>query len=227
MVKVPRVAKARVPAYFKVKIPAATKVTVPAVAITNEVKTLLPPRSRSRGCRHHRSQVPCCHQGQGPAVAITNEAKVLLLPRSKSCCCHHHRGQVTSKFPKKLLQSSPQSPLKAPKVPNSHSPQALKTAIYRNHLGEAPTTPEVNVSDVSAEGKVPEATAPAPTEVPPGGNPAPTIFLVQPDTRPGTRTYADYESINECMEGVCKIYEEQLNMTNPNTPHHLRCQSIV
>uniref|UniRef100_A0A2I3HZZ6 Enhancer of rudimentary homolog n=1 Tax=Nomascus leucogenys TaxID=61853 RepID=A0A2I3HZZ6_NOMLE len=38
-----------------------------------------------------------------------------------------------------------------------------------------------------------------------------TILLVQTTKRPEGRTYADYESVNECMEGVCKIM-------NPNSP---------
>ncbi|XP_075988873.1 enhancer of rudimentary [Anticarsia gemmatalis] len=45
-----------------------------------------------------------------------------------------------------------------------------------------------------------------------------TILLVQPGPRPETRTYSDYESVNDCMEGVCKIYEEHLKRRNPNTP---------
>lgn len=45
-----------------------------------------------------------------------------------------------------------------------------------------------------------------------------TILLVQPGARPETRTYSDYESVNECMEGVCKIYEEHLKRRSPNTP---------
>lgn len=45
-----------------------------------------------------------------------------------------------------------------------------------------------------------------------------TILLVQPGITPETRTYSDYESVNECMEGVCKIYEEHLKRRNPNTP---------
>lgn len=45
-----------------------------------------------------------------------------------------------------------------------------------------------------------------------------TILLIQPGGRPETRTYSDYESVNECMEGVCKIYEEHLKRRNPNTP---------
>ena len=32
-----------------------------------------------------------------------------------------------------------------------------------------------------------------------------TILLVQPTKRPEGRTYADYESVNECMEGIFKI----------------------
>lgn len=32
-----------------------------------------------------------------------------------------------------------------------------------------------------------------------------TILLVQPTKRPEGRTYADYESVNECMEGWFKI----------------------
>lgn len=45
-----------------------------------------------------------------------------------------------------------------------------------------------------------------------------TILLVQPNPMPQTRTYSDYESVNECMEGVCKIYEEHLKRLHPNTP---------
>jgi hypothetical protein len=35
---------------------------------------------------------------------------------------------------------------------------------------------------------------------------------------PVRSTYSDYESVNECMEGVCKIYEEHLKRLNPNIP---------
>ena len=45
-----------------------------------------------------------------------------------------------------------------------------------------------------------------------------TILLVQPTKRPEGRTYADYESVNECMEGICKMYEEHLKRMNPNSP---------
>jgi len=61
-----------------------------------------------------------------------------------------------------------------------------------------------------------------------------TILLIQPESRPETRTYSDYESVNECMEGkelpllwwinikcftilgICKIYETHLKKLNPN-----------
>ena len=45
-----------------------------------------------------------------------------------------------------------------------------------------------------------------------------TILLIQPGARPETRTYSDYETVVECMEGVCKIFEEHLKRANPSTP---------
>ncbi|XP_017878107.1 protein enhancer of rudimentary [Ceratina calcarata] len=45
-----------------------------------------------------------------------------------------------------------------------------------------------------------------------------TILLLQPGSRAETRTYSDYESVIECMEGVCKIYEAHLRRRNPDTP---------
>merc|ERR1712198_587548 len=45
-----------------------------------------------------------------------------------------------------------------------------------------------------------------------------TILLVQPNTRPETRTYSDYESLNECLEGICKIFEEHLKRLHPHDP---------
>uniref|UniRef100_A0A3Q3ECD3 Enhancer of rudimentary homolog n=1 Tax=Labrus bergylta TaxID=56723 RepID=A0A3Q3ECD3_9LABR len=41
------------------------------------------------------------------------------------------------------------------------------------------------------------------------------IIRILPPKRPEGRTYADYESVNECMEGVCKMYEEHLKRMNP------------
>lgn len=45
-----------------------------------------------------------------------------------------------------------------------------------------------------------------------------SILLIQPSNNPETRTYSDYESVNDCLEGVCRIYEEHLKRKNPNTP---------
>ncbi|XP_057554010.1 enhancer of rudimentary homolog [Hippopotamus amphibius kiboko] len=45
-----------------------------------------------------------------------------------------------------------------------------------------------------------------------------TILLVQPTKRPEGRTYAAYESVNQCTEGVCKMYEEHLKRKNTTRP---------
>ena len=45
-----------------------------------------------------------------------------------------------------------------------------------------------------------------------------TILLVQPSKKPESRTYSDFESVAECVEGVCKIFEEHLKRINPNSP---------
>ncbi|VDM33562.1 unnamed protein product [Hydatigera taeniaeformis] len=46
-----------------------------------------------------------------------------------------------------------------------------------------------------------------------------TILLVQQQVKkPESRVWADYETINQCLEGVCKIYEEQLKQQNPTAP---------
>ena len=44
-----------------------------------------------------------------------------------------------------------------------------------------------------------------------------TILLVQLKRKGESRTYHDFESVNEGMEGVCKIYEEHLKKKNPET----------
>lgn len=43
----------------------------------------------------------------------------------------------------------------------------------------------------------------------------PIKLLVQPTQSLEGRTYAEYESVNECMEGICKMYEEHLKRMNP------------
>ncbi|XP_065063527.1 enhancer of rudimentary homolog [Rhopilema esculentum] len=45
-----------------------------------------------------------------------------------------------------------------------------------------------------------------------------TILLIQPNPKLETRTYSDFETIDDCLEGVCKIYEEHLKRTHPNSP---------
>ncbi|KAH8360082.1 hypothetical protein KR093_010637 [Drosophila rubida] len=42
-----------------------------------------------------------------------------------------------------------------------------------------------------------------------------TILLVQPEKRVISRTFCDYETVHECMEGICKIYEEHLKLQKP------------
>ncbi|XP_065184462.1 enhancer of rudimentary homolog [Sycon ciliatum] len=45
-----------------------------------------------------------------------------------------------------------------------------------------------------------------------------TILLLQPTRRSDSRTYADFNSKTECLEGVCKMFEEHLKQQNPNSP---------
>lgn len=45
----------------------------------------------------------------------------------------------------------------------------------------------------------------------------PIRLLVQPTQRIEGRTYADYGSVDECMEGICKMYEEHLKRLNPRS----------
>ena len=40
-------------------------------------------------------------------------------------------------------------------------------------------------------------------------------LLVLATQRAEGRTYSEYESVNECMEGICKMYEEHLKRMNP------------
>lgn len=45
-----------------------------------------------------------------------------------------------------------------------------------------------------------------------------TILLIQPSSSAESRTYSDYESVNDCLEGVCRIYEDHLKRRNPSVP---------
>ncbi|XP_060648351.1 protein enhancer of rudimentary-like [Drosophila nasuta] len=42
-----------------------------------------------------------------------------------------------------------------------------------------------------------------------------TILLVQPAKHVTSRTFCDYESLRECIDGICKIYEEHLKQLKP------------
>ncbi|XP_067005029.1 enhancer of rudimentary homolog [Anabrus simplex] len=44
-----------------------------------------------------------------------------------------------------------------------------------------------------------------------------TILLIQTGLGADTKTYSHYDTLNECIEGVCKIYEEHLKRDNPNS----------
>uniref|UniRef100_A0A7S4JLB4 Enhancer of rudimentary homolog n=1 Tax=Paramoeba aestuarina TaxID=180227 RepID=A0A7S4JLB4_9EUKA len=46
-----------------------------------------------------------------------------------------------------------------------------------------------------------------------------TIILIQPHNNPGSRSYYDYESVPQAMDGVCNLFEEQLKKKNRNVPN--------
>ncbi|KAH8262911.1 hypothetical protein KR044_002011 [Drosophila immigrans] len=43
-----------------------------------------------------------------------------------------------------------------------------------------------------------------------------TILLIHPKPSSMTRTYSEYESVKECLEAICQIYEEHLKRQTPN-----------
>ncbi|CAM4814071.1 unnamed protein product [Rotaria magnacalcarata] len=45
-----------------------------------------------------------------------------------------------------------------------------------------------------------------------------TILLLQSTNKLDSRTYSDYESVDECLDGVCKVFEEHLKKRNPTSP---------
>ncbi|XP_052208849.1 enhancer of rudimentary homolog [Diospyros lotus] len=42
-----------------------------------------------------------------------------------------------------------------------------------------------------------------------------TIILMQTSQNRATRTFMDYDSINQAMEGICRLYERKLKELNP------------
>ena len=45
-----------------------------------------------------------------------------------------------------------------------------------------------------------------------------TILLIQTRRGSDTKTFSDYESLDEALEGICKTFEEHLKRTNPTKP---------
>merc|ERR1712226_640898 len=45
-----------------------------------------------------------------------------------------------------------------------------------------------------------------------------TILLIQTGRGSDTKTFSDYESLDEALEGICKTFEEHLKRTNPTKP---------
>ncbi|XP_034101086.1 enhancer of rudimentary homolog [Drosophila albomicans] len=45
-----------------------------------------------------------------------------------------------------------------------------------------------------------------------------TILLIHPKPSSSTRTYSEYDSVKECLEAICQIYEEHLKRQSPNVP---------
>ena len=56
-----------------------------------------------------------------------------------------------------------------------------------------------------------------------------TILLVQPTKKPEGRTYSDYESVNECMEGKCNsiLYFRVDSATSQETTEISLCQATT
>jgi hypothetical protein len=42
-----------------------------------------------------------------------------------------------------------------------------------------------------------------------------TVLLIQPAAAKATRTYYDYESVGELVDGLCQLYEQRLRMQEP------------
>ncbi|OWA54212.1 putative Enhancer of rudimentary-like protein [Hypsibius exemplaris] len=42
-----------------------------------------------------------------------------------------------------------------------------------------------------------------------------TILLLQTTANPASRTYCDYENEDECLEGICRIFELNLRKSMP------------
>ncbi|KAM8717328.1 hypothetical protein ACLKA7_004086 [Drosophila subpalustris] len=45
-----------------------------------------------------------------------------------------------------------------------------------------------------------------------------TILFLHPKPCPASRTYCEYESVKECLESICQIYEEHLKRQSADMP---------
>ncbi|CAG9463628.1 unnamed protein product [Pedinophyceae sp. YPF-701] len=46
-----------------------------------------------------------------------------------------------------------------------------------------------------------------------------TILLVQPEKSPTSRTFMDFESVPQAMDGICGMFERKLKTTHRNQPN--------
>ena len=53
------------------------------------------------------------------------------------------------------------------------------------------------------------------------GAPKHTIVLLQETASKSTRTFSDFESVADAMNGICQLYEQRLKQMNPGTLPHL------
>ena len=53
------------------------------------------------------------------------------------------------------------------------------------------------------------------------GAPKHTIVLLQETASKSTRTFSDFESVADAMNGICQLYEQRLKQMNPGRLPHL------
>lgn len=47
-----------------------------------------------------------------------------------------------------------------------------------------------------------------------------TILLLQTTSKPESRSWSDYDTVTQCLEAVCKVYEEHLKRTRRADESH-------
>ena len=53
------------------------------------------------------------------------------------------------------------------------------------------------------------------------GAPKHTIVLLQETASKSTRTFSDFESVADAMNGICQLYEQRLKQMTPGRLPHL------